>query len=73
MFIAKDNELLLAKLYRDITSITLIDAGKIGAMRLDTLAALALCEFVLSVKFSIFIPDKGLENLFYSDSTIFMQ
>jgi len=38
-FISKDNELLLVKLRRDITSITLIDAREIGAMRLDTLAA----------------------------------
>ena len=73
IFIVKDDELLLAKLHRDIISITPIDASELGAMRLDTLAALALCEFVLSVKFGIFIPDKGLENLFYSNSTIFIQ
>ena len=45
--IAKDDKLLLAKLHRDITSITLIDTGKLGAMRWDTLAVLALFKFIL--------------------------
>ena len=72
MFIAKDDELPLGKLYRDITLITLIDASKLRAIRLDTLAILVLYEFGLTIKFSIFITDKGLENFFSSDSTIFM-
>ena len=72
-FIVKDDELLLAKLRRDITSITLIDAREIEAMRLDTLAILALCEFVLSMKLGLFIPNKGIENLLGSNSTIFLQ
>ena len=52
-FIIKDNEPLLAKLRRDITLITPIDAGEIRAIRLDTLATLALCRFVLPMKFSV--------------------
>ena len=71
-FIAKDNELLLAKLKGDITLITSIDAKENRAMRLDTLTILALYEFILLIKFGIYIPDKGLENLFCSDSTIFI-
>ena len=71
-FIVKDNELLLAKLRRDNTLFTPIDTREIGAIRLDTLAVLALCKFVLPIKFGIFIPDKGIENLFSSDSTIFL-
>ena len=54
MFIAKDDVLLLAKLQRDIISIILIYAGKLGAMRLDTLATKVCCEFILPIKFSIF-------------------
>ena len=41
-FIVKDNELLLAKLRRDITSITPLDTREIGAMRLEILTTLAL-------------------------------
>ena len=73
IFIAKDDKLLLAKLQRDITSITLIDASKLGAMRLDTLAAIVSCKFVLPIKFSVFISDRGLEELYCSDPTIFME
>ena len=40
MFIVKVDELLFAKLHRDITSITLINTREIGAIMLDTLAAL---------------------------------
>ena len=72
-FIVKDNEPLLAKLRRDITSITLIDTGEIKAMRLDTLAALALYEFVFPIKFSIFIPNKRIDNLCSSGTMIFLQ
>ena len=71
-FIVKDNKLLLAKLRRDITSLTPIDAREIGAMRLDTLAVLALCKFLFPMKFGVFIPNKGIENLFGSNSTIFL-
>ena len=58
-FKSKDDEFLLAKLRRDITSITQIDAREIGAIKLDTLAALALYKFVLLMKFGVFISDKG--------------
>ena len=72
IFIVKDDKLLLAKLCRDITLISPIDADELRAMRLDTLAAIVLCEFALPMKFGIFISDKGLENIFCSDSTIFI-
>ena len=42
-------------------------------MRLDTLAIIAYCEFVLPIKFSIFIPDRGLEDIYSSDPTIFIE
>ena len=73
MFIVKDNALLLAKLQRDITCITLINASELGAMRLDTLAVIAYCECTFPVKFGVFIPDRGLEDIYYSDPTIFME
>jgi len=51
----------------------LINTGELRAMRLDTLAIIAYCEFVLSVKFSFFISDRGLEDLYYSDLTTFIE
>ena len=71
-FIAKDDEPLLAKLRRDITLITLIDTREIEAMRLEILATLVLYKFVFLMKFGIFIPDKGIEELWSSDSTMFL-
>ena len=72
-FIAKDDKLLLVKLRRDITLITLLDAREIRAMRLETLTAILLCEFVFLVKFCAFFPEKGIEEIWSSDSTIFLQ
>ena len=42
-------------------------------MRLETLTALALYKFVFQVKFGAFISNKGIEELWSSDSTIFLQ
>ena len=72
-FIVKDNELLLAKLRRDIISITSLDTGEIGAMKLETFAIISLCEFVFLVKFCAFFPEKGIEEIWSSDSTIFLK
>ena len=62
-FIVKDDKLLLVKLRRDITSITLLDTGEIRAMRLETFAAILLCEFVFPVKFCTFFSEKGIEEI----------
>ena len=72
-FIVKDDKLLLVKLRRDITSITLLDTKEIRAIRLETLAAILLYEFVFLVKFCTFFPEKGIEEIWSSDSTIFVK
>ena len=72
-FIVKDDKLLFIKLRRDITSITLLDTGEIGAIRLEILAVILLCELIFPVKFCAFFPKKGIEEIWSSDSTIFLQ
>ena len=72
-FISKDNKLLLAKLRRDITLITLLDTREIRAIRLETLVTTLLCEFIFLVKFSAFFSKKGIEEIWSSDSTIFLK
>ena len=62
-FIAKDNELLLVKLRRDITLITLLDAREIRAIRLEIFATILLCAFIFPVKFYTFFPKKGIEEI----------
>ena len=53
-YITDNNKELEAKLHRDITSITPINRGDLGAIRVDTLAATAFIKFMCLVKYRLF-------------------
>lgn len=54
MCIAGENKELLARLRRDIQSITPEEVGMLGSPRVDTQSAVAFIELVHSVKHAIF-------------------
>ena len=70
-YIAGTNEILLAKLRRDIQSFVLMDAKIFGNLRVDTLAATAFLELMYPVKYAIFSTNEGLQELGLSDLLLF--
>ena len=72
-YLVGDDETLLSRLRRDIQSLTPEDTGRLGNMRVDMLAAMALFELLLPVKFAMFQINQGLHTLCSSNSTVFHQ
>ena len=72
-YIARTNEFILAKLCRDIQSITPMDVGILGNPRVDTLVATAFLELMYPVKYAIFSTNKGLQELGSSDIILFKE
>ena len=70
-YIARTNEILLAKICRDIQSITPIDAGILGNPRVDTLVVTVFLELMYSIKYAIFSTNEGLQELGSSDLLLF--
>ena len=70
-YIARTNKFILAKLCRDIQSLTPIDVGILGNPRVDTLVAIAFLELIYSVKYAIFSTNKGLQELGSSNLMLF--
>ena len=66
--IAHDDADLHAKLIRDIMSLTLANAGSIGAIRLDILQAAALMEVLFQVKHTMFSTERDALQTSGSDT-----
>ena len=58
-YLAGEDEVLLRKIRRDLQSLTPEDARRLGSASLDALAAAALLEALLPVKFAIFQVNLG--------------
>ena len=70
-YITRPNEFILAKLRRDIQSLTPMDVGILGNPRVDTLVVTAFLELMYPVKYAIFSTNKNLQELGLSDLLLF--
>ena len=70
-YIAGTDEALLARLYRNIQSITPTKAGMLGNPRVNTLAVTAFIEMIYPVKYAIFSVNEGLQDLRLSNFMLF--
>ena len=61
-----------ARVYKDIALITMVNESSIGAVRLDTIIASTLVEFVYIIKYYIFILFYSLNKLVSSENMIFL-
>ena len=70
-YIAADDEASLAKLRRNIQSLTPKSVGTLGCAKVETLDAAAFFEVPFPVKFAIFTVNTGLCTLMHSDRHLF--
>ena len=70
-YVANDDEQTLAKLRRNIQSLTPKLAGLYGNIKVETLAAAALFEILFPVKYAIYTTSEGLYTLMSSDTLLF--
>ena len=60
MYVAGKNKEFLARLCRDVQSITLKEAGILDSLRVDILAVAAFIELIYPIKYTIFNVSTGL-------------
>ena len=70
-FIACDDAELHTKLLRDIATLAPVQAGAIGAIRLDIFQVAALIEVLFPVKHAMFSIGKDLTEMMGSDPFTF--
>ena len=71
MHVTGENEELLARLCRDVQSVTLEEAGMLGSPRVNTQVAAVFIELAYPVKCAIFNVREGLQELCSSDFSVF--
>ena len=69
--VAGNNELTLAKLRRNVQSLTPKRVGGVGSAKVETLAATAFFEVILPIKYALCAVNKGLHALISSDVCLF--
>ena len=70
-YIAGDEEPLLAKLRRDVQSLTPKGAGGVGCVKVETLAAAGFFEIMFPIKYALYSEYEGLYTLMSSDQLLF--
>ena len=70
-YAARDNEVLLTKLHKNIQSIIPKNSGRYSSLRVDTLAAAVFIEVLYPVKYTILLAEQGLYTLISSNTILF--